>query len=53
MLTVTGVRAKVKYGGHKQPEHRELLADRLAERGGPVDAADREHLLRRHRAAGG
>ena len=50
-LTVTGVRAKFKYGGNKDPEHRELLAQRLAQRGGPADAAAREHLLRRLRAA--
>lgn len=51
-LTVTGVRAKFKFGGNKEPAHRELLADRLAGRAGPGDAAAREHLLRRHRAAG-
>jgi transcriptional regulator len=50
VLTVTGVRAKFKYGGNKEPAHREVLADLLAERGGPSDAAAREHLIRRHRA---
>jgi transcriptional regulator len=50
VLTVTSVRAKFKYGGNKEPEHRELLADHLAARGGPADAAAREHLLRRLRA---
>ena len=50
MLTVTGVRAKFKYGGNKEPDHRELLAQRLAERDGSADARAREHLLRRHRA---
>ena len=50
VLTVTSVRAKFKYGGNKEPAHRELLAERLAERGGPADAAAREHLLRRLRA---
>ena len=50
VLTVTGVRAKFKYGGNKEPDHRELLAQRLAERDGPADARAREHLLRRHRA---
>jgi transcriptional regulator len=50
VLTVTSVRAKFKYGGNKEPEHRELLADHLASRGGPADAAAREHLLRRLRA---
>ena len=46
-LTVTSVRAKFKYGGNKEPAHRELLAEHLAERDGPADAAAREHLLRR------
>jgi transcriptional regulator len=50
VLTVTGVRAKFKYGGNKEPAHREVLAELLAERGGPADARAREHLLRRHRA---
>jgi transcriptional regulator len=47
VLTVTSVRAKFKYGGNKEPEHRELLAEHLAERGGPADTDAREHLLRR------
>ncbi|MEQ7127898.1 FMN-binding negative transcriptional regulator [Actinopolymorpha sp. B11F2] len=46
-LTVTGVRAKVKYAGSKEPDHRREIADRLAERGGRSDAAARAHLLRR------
>lgn len=50
VLTVTSVRAKFKYGGNKEPAHRELLAGHLAERDGPADAAAREHLLRRLRA---
>jgi transcriptional regulator len=37
-LTVDHVRAKQKYGGNKTPEHRERIADALAERGGPMDA---------------
>ena len=44
---MTGVRAKFKYGGNKEPDHRRLLAEHLAERGGPADAAARDHLLRR------
>jgi transcriptional regulator len=48
-LTVTAVRAKFKYGGNKQPEHRERIAELLAARGGPMDAQAREHLLRRDR----
>jgi transcriptional regulator len=47
VLTVTGVRAKFKYGGNKEAAHRQLLAERLAERAGPADAAARAHLLRR------
>jgi transcriptional regulator len=50
VLTVTSVRAKFKYGGNKEPAHRELLAEHLAERAGPADAVAREHLLRRLRA---
>jgi transcriptional regulator len=50
VLTVTSVRAKFKYGGNKEPAHRELLAEHLAERDGPADAAAREHLLRRLQA---
>lgn len=52
VLTVTGVRAKFKYGGNKEAEHRQLLAEHLAERDGPADAAAREHLLRRLDAGG-
>ena len=50
VLSVTSVRAKFKYGGNKEPAHRELLAEHLAERGGPADPVAREHLLRRLRA---
>ena len=50
VLTVTSVRAKFKYGGNKEPAHRELLAEHLVERDGPADAAAREHLLRRLQA---
>jgi len=46
-LSVQAVRAKMKYGGNKTPEHRLEIADRLAERDGPLDAAARKHLLRR------
>lgn len=51
-LTVLGVTAKLKYGGNRSHEHRLLIADRLAERDGPGDAAARRHLLRRDTAAG-
>ncbi|KUM86986.1 MULTISPECIES: FMN-binding negative transcriptional regulator [Streptomyces] len=49
-LEVTGVRAKFKYAGKRDAEVRERIADRLADRDGPGDAAAREHLLRRQRA---
>jgi transcriptional regulator len=46
-LHVATVRAKMKYGGNKTPEHRAAIADRLAARGAPLDEPVREHLLRR------
>jgi transcriptional regulator len=46
-LTVDHVRAKQKYGGNKSPEHRERIADALAERGGPMDA-EASAMARRH-----
>lgn len=50
-VTVEAVRAKMKYGGNKSAEHRAAIADHLAERDGPLDAAARDHLLRRSEAA--
>ncbi len=46
-LHVEGVRAKMKYGGNKSAEHRLGIAEHLAERDGPMDAAARDNLLRR------
>jgi transcriptional regulator len=46
-LHIESVRAKMKYGGNKTPEHRKEIADRLAERNGPMDDAARSHLLDR------
>lgn len=46
-LHVEAVRAKMKYGGNKSPEHREQIATRLAERDAPMDREARDHLLRR------
>jgi transcriptional regulator len=46
-LTVTGVRAKFKYGGNKTAEHVREIADRLEERGSRADIAARDHALRR------
>jgi transcriptional regulator len=46
-LTITEVLAKMKYGGNKDADQRSRIAAALTERGGPLDAAAREHLLRR------
>ena len=46
-LDIVEVRAKFKYGGNVDRDHRLAVADRLAERDGPGDAAARAHLLRR------
>ncbi|GLY82995.1 FMN-binding negative transcriptional regulator [Actinoallomurus iriomotensis] len=46
-LTVTGVRAKFKYGGNKEADHVREIADRLEERGTRADIAARDHALRR------
>ena len=48
-LTVTGVRAKFKYGGNRPRAHRERVAQRLAERDGPMDAEARARVLDRTR----
>ncbi|MGW7406672.1 FMN-binding negative transcriptional regulator [Streptomyces sp. NPDC054833] len=49
-LVVTDVRAKFKYAGKKPEEVRERIADALAGRSGPGDAAAREHMVRRRGA---
>jgi transcriptional regulator len=46
-LAVRDVRAKFKYGGNVDDEHRAKIARHLAERGGPGDAAALTHLRRR------
>jgi transcriptional regulator len=46
-LTIVEVLAKMKYGGNKDVEQRTRIAEALAQRGGPLDAAAREQLLRR------
>jgi transcriptional regulator len=46
-LVVTDVKAKFKYGGNVDEPHQRAVADALAERDGPGDAAARSHLLRR------
>ena len=46
-LEIESVQAKFKYGGNADLPHRAAVADHLAARGGPGDAAARAHLLRR------
>ena len=46
-LEVEEVRAKFKYGGNVDAKHRSVVADHLAQRDGPGDAAARAHVLRR------
>ena len=48
-LTVTGVRAKFKFGGNKQPVDRARIDAELARRDGPMDARARAQLARRER----
>jgi transcriptional regulator len=48
-VAVKDVRAKFKYGGNVDAEHRAAVADRLRERGGPGDDAALAHLKRRER----
>jgi transcriptional regulator len=46
-IVVRDVTGKFKYGGNVDGAHRAAIADRLAARGGPGDAAARAHPLRR------
>ena len=46
-LTVTEVRAKFKYGGNVDDEHRAFVVSQLDSRSGPGDAAALRHLQRR------
>lgn len=46
-LGIEAVRAKFKYGGNVDAEHRSAVATELEARGGPGDAAALEHLRRR------
>lgn len=48
-LSVTGVRAKFKFGGNKQPADRARIDGHLAERGSPLDDLARVQLARRER----
>jgi transcriptional regulator len=44
-IAVDDVRAKFKYGGNVDDAHRRAVADRLAQRDGPGDAAARARVL--------
>jgi transcriptional regulator len=46
-LAVRDVRAKFKYGGNVDDEHRTSIVEHLIERGGPGDTAAVQHLHRR------
>jgi transcriptional regulator len=46
-LTVTDVRAKFKFGGNRTPQHREVVAQKLGERGRPLDREARTYTLGR------
>jgi len=46
-LTVTDVRAKFKFGSNRTPQHRAAVAEKLGERGSPLDREARDHTLRR------
>ena len=45
-LSVREVKAKFKYGGNVDAAHRSAIAERLAQRSGPGDAAARAQVLR-------
>ena len=46
-LTVTDVRAKFKFGANRTEDHRRVVAEKLRERGRPLDVEARSHILRR------
>lgn len=46
-LQVTDVRAKLKFGSNRTVEHRTVIAEKLAERGRPLDLEARAHVLDR------
>ncbi|MDO8505998.1 MAG: FMN-binding negative transcriptional regulator [Candidatus Limnocylindria bacterium] len=46
-LTITDVRAKLKFGTNRTVDHREVIARKLEERGAPLDLEARAHVLDR------
>lgn len=47
VLTATDVRAKLKFGTNRTVEHRQVIAEKLGERGTPLDLEAREHVIDR------
>ena len=47
VLTVTDVRAKLKFGANRTVDHRQAIAEKLRERGGPLDLEARDHVIDR------
>lgn len=47
VLTVTGVRAKLKFGTNRTVQHRQVIAEKLGERGTPLDLEARDHVIDR------
>jgi transcriptional regulator len=52
-LSVTDVRAKLKFGANRTVAHRQVVAEKLRERGGVLDLEAREHVLDRIERARG
>ncbi len=46
-LSVTDVRAKLKFGTNRTVQHREVVAEKLRDRGAPLDLEARSHVLDR------
>ena len=46
-MTITDVRAKMKFGSNRTVQHRTAVAEKLAERGAPLDLEARAHVLDR------
>jgi transcriptional regulator len=46
-LAVSDVRAKLKFGTNRPVEHRQVIAEKLAQRGAPLDLEARDHVLDR------
>jgi transcriptional regulator len=52
-IAIDNVRAKFKFGGNVDDDHRHAVIERLLERGGPGDLAAASHAVRRGRAKQG